>query len=93
MGVVASPLALEIASVIVAAIFALEAFVPRPGLNQRAVDAEMFTRQPAFLLGNGQYRIEEFDDRIVGNQAFPVLGENRRHPDSIVHRQANEPAK
>lgn len=61
MGVVAAALAFEVARVIVAAVFARETLVPGPGLNERAVHAEVLAREPVVLIGNGQNFIEEFD--------------------------------
>jgi hypothetical protein len=73
--------------------FAHKALVARPGLDEGAVHAEVLAREPVVLVGNGQHLVEQFDDRVVRNQAFTVLGEDRGHPDGIVHGQADEPAK
>ena len=45
------------------------------------------------MLGDGQHGIEQLDHRIMCNQALAVFGEDRGHPDAVVHRQAYEPAK
>ena len=55
-----------------------------PSLDQRAIDAEVLAREPFVLVGNGQHFVEEFDDRIMFNQALTVLAEDRRHPHRIV---------
>lgn len=45
------------------------------------------------LFSYRQYGIEEFDHRVLCNQALAVLGKDGGHPDAVVHRQADEPAK
>ncbi|SPC18372.1 conserved membrane hypothetical protein [Cupriavidus oxalaticus] len=94
--VVAALATLEVGAVVVvfvAAILAHEALVARPRLNQRAVDAEVLARQPVLLLRDGQHFVEELDHRIMLDQPFAVLGKDRGHPNCIVHRQPDEPAK
>ena len=99
MGVVAALLVFEVArvgvgvAVIVRAVFAHEALVARPGLDQGAVHAEVLAREQFLLLGLLHDLVEELDDRIVLDQAFAVLAEHGRNPDCIVHGQADEPAK
>ncbi len=66
---------------------------PGPGPNERAVHAEVLTGEPWVLLGDGQHGIEQLDHRIVRNQTLAVFGEDRGHPDAVVHGQAYEPAK
>ncbi|MCY1541589.1 hypothetical protein D9M68_772900 [compost metagenome] len=82
-----------VAIVLVAAVLAHEALVACPRLNQRAVDAEVLARQPVLLLRDGQHLVEKLDDRIMLDQPFAVLGEHRGHPNWVVHRQPDEPAK
>lgn len=60
----------------------------RPGLNKRAVHAEVLARNPAMLVGALQHMAEQLDDRIMRQQALTVF---RQHRD--LHRQADEPAK
>lgn len=48
---------------------------------------------PLPLLGDGQHFVEEFDDGIVFDQAFPFLSEDGRPPFGIVHRQAYNPTE
>ena len=91
--VVASLTTFEVTRVIVVAIFASKILVARTGLNQRAVPAEVLTREQFVLVGNGQQFVEEFDDRVVNNQALTVLGEDRWHPAGVRHGQADEPGK
>jgi len=42
VGVIAARLAFEVAAVVIVAIFAQETLVSRPGLDERAIDTEMF---------------------------------------------------
>lgn len=96
VGVVAALFAFEVAAVTVApvvVILAHEALVASPGLDQRAVHAEVLAREPFFLVRDGLHFVEEFDDGIVLDQAFAVFGEDRGHPHSIVHGQPDKPAE
>ena len=93
VGVIAAALALEVARVIVAAIAGFENLVPGPGLDQRAVHAEVLATEPVVLIGNRKHLVEQCDHRVMLNQALAVLGKHRRHPNRVIHRQADEPTK
>lgn len=93
VGVVAAALALKVARVVVTAVFGGETLVPGPSLNQRAVHAEVRAAEPIVFVGDGQDFVEEFDDCVMLNQAFPVLGKDRGNPDRVIHGRAYEPAK
>ncbi len=95
MRIIAALVPPEVAAIVVAlaAILSNKALVACPRLNQRAVHAEVLGRQPVFLLRKGKHLVEEFNHRIVLDQARPILGEDRGHPDCVVHRQPDEPAK
>lgn len=84
MCLVAAFLALELTRaaaivILIVAVLAYEALVPRPRLEQRTVYAEVLTRKPTLLLGDGEHFIEKFDDSVVFNQTLAVLRENCGH--------------
>ena len=87
---VAASLPLEVPTTagIVVTVLAHEALVSGPGLDQRAVDAEVLTRQQVPGLGRLQHFAEERDHRVVLDQALAVLAEHCRHPHRVVRRQA-----
>jgi len=62
-------------------------------LHQGAVHAEALAREPVVLAGNGQHFVEEFDDRVMRDQALAIPGEDGGNPDGVANGQANEPAK
>ncbi len=74
-------------------VLAQEALVARPRLNQCAVHAEVLARQPVLILRDGQHLVEELNHSVILDQPFAVLGEDRGHPNCVVHRQPDEPAK
>ena len=81
---------MEIAALVVrAAVLPLKALVPRPRLDQRAIDGEVLIRQPRLGLGHDQLK-EALRDR-VRQQTIPILGEHRWRPDRFIHLQAHEP--
>ena len=82
-----------VVAIVVLATLAYKALVAGPGLNQRAVDAEVLAREPTLVVGGLDDQTEQLDDRVVGDQAFAVLCEDGGHPHAVVHGQADEPAK
>lgn len=50
-------------------------------------------RQPIIPVRLPEHLVEEGHHRTVFDQSHPVLAEHRGHPDWVVLRQANEPAK
>lgn len=66
MRLVAARLAVPVARrpVVVATIFATDALVASLGLNQRAIDAEMFARQQAPFLRHFHRRVEQLRHRV-----------------------------
>ncbi len=102
MGVVATRLALPVrlriapaavGVLIVRAVLGTEALLARPGLDQRAVDREVFRGEQITLVGQRHHFGEERFDHFVLEQPVAVLGEHRVVPDLIVDRQSDEPAK
>jgi transposase-like protein len=96
VGVVAAPLPPEVLGraatfSVLAVALGRKALVPGPGLDERAVHAEVLTREQVALVRDRHHLVEGQDDRIVLDQALAVPAEYRRHPHRIVHRQ--EPAK
>ena len=64
-----------------------------PGVDQRAIDAEMLV---AGVLGPCGQRLDALEEQpryILVEQAVTVLAEGRVIPHALVHRQADEPAK
>ena len=80
-------------AVAVRSVLAPHALVAGPGLDERAVDAEVLTRQQSTLVGHFHGSIEEFGDRVVLDEAVAVLAEDRVVPHSVLDGQADEPAK
>ena len=70
-----------------------EAFVRRPGFDQRAINREVLVRQKRFHLLMFEKLGHKLLEHIAFLKAFPVLGEYGRVPDRIVRREADEPAK
>ena len=71
----------------------LEALVPGPGLDQRAVDREVLGREQLARLGLGQHALEEGPRDVALEQPLPILGEHGGVPDRVIHAQAHEPAE
>ena len=72
------------AIVFVLAVFAHEALVASPGLNQGAVHAEVFLGQPPLLVCLLEHSVKERHHRIVLNEPLSVPGEHCGHPDRVV---------
>lgn len=53
-----------------------------PRLDQRAVHAEVLTRQPVLLLRNGQHFIEKLDYRVMLDHPFMAL--LTRKPENLI---------
>lgn len=100
VGRVAALLALEVGIGVarailrwVAAILLDKGLVRGPGVDQRAIDAEMLV---AGVLGPCGQRLDALEEQpryILVEQAVTVLAEGRVIPHALVHRQADEPAK
>ena len=75
---VGASLAFETAAavVIITAVFAYKALVTCPGLDECAVHAEVFAREPVLFVGDFEHMVEQFNDRVMRYQAFAVLGEH-----------------
>lgn len=102
MGVVAArpafPIGLGVASaargrLVVRAVLGSEALLAGPGLDQGAVDREVFLGEQSGPVGQGHHLGEEGFDHRVGEQPVAVLGEHRVVPHRIVDGQPDEPAK
>jgi len=90
--VVAARVAMEVRAITARAVARLEAPVSRPGLNERAVNTEVFSREPPTLIGHCDDLVKERHHHIVLDEPRAVLAEHRGYPHRIVHRQADEPA-
>ena len=78
---------------IVRAVLRAKALLAGPGLNQRAVDREMFLRKQTLSVGLAHHFGEEGFNDLVLEQAIPVLREDGMVPDRIFQRQPDEPAE
>ncbi len=70
-----------------------EALLPGPGLDERAVDAEVLIRKELRGLGLGEHRGEECPGDIAREQPLAVLGEHGHIPDRVVGVEPDEPAE
>jgi len=61
-----------------------EALLAGPGLDQRAVHGEVLARQQTLLAGLLQHPGEEGLGHLSFQQAVPILGKDRRHPNRIA---------
>ena len=93
VSVVAARVTFEVAAtlIVIARVFAHKALVACLSLDQCAVHAEVLAREPLFVFGDLQHFVEEFDNRVMLDQAFAVLGEDAWHSHVVIHEQANEP--
>src|SRR5712692_5004806 len=71
----------------------LEALLPCPRLDERAVDGEVLVRQQVSRPGLRQHALEERLGDVALEQPLTVLGEHRGIPDRVVHVQSDEPAE
>jgi hypothetical protein len=65
---------------VVRTVLAPQALVAGPRLDERAVDAEVLTRQQAALVGHLDDGVEQLRDHIVLDEAVAVLAEYRVVP-------------
>jgi len=102
MGVVAArlafPIGLRVAPaairvLIVRAVLRPEALLARPGLDQRAVDREMFRGQHSRLSASVITSVKNASTTLCSSSRVAILGEHRVVPDLVVDRQSDEPAK
>jgi hypothetical protein len=82
-----------IAVITILAVFEDKALVSRPRLNQSANYAEVLVRQQLAIIGLRYDLVEQLHHRIEHNESRAIFGENRGHPDCIVHGQSDESAK
>jgi hypothetical protein len=73
-------------------IFALEAFVRGPGVNQRAVHTEVFVAGELGPVGGVFDPLEEHAGQVFVEQALAVGAEGGVVPDLVLDVQADEPA-
>lgn len=69
--------------VVVGLVFAHEALVSRPSLNQRAVHAEMLAREVATRVRGLNRFVKQTDDDVMNQQAVAVLAEGRVVPHPV----------
>ena len=96
--VVAPPLAFEVApggpaSAGAALVARAEALLPGPGLDERAVDAEVLIAEQLAAAGLGQHGREEGGGDLAAEEPLAVLGEDGDVPDRVVRIKADEPAE
>ena len=77
----------------VRAVLAPHAFVAGPGLDERAVHAEVLARQQPALFGHLHRRVEQFGDRVVLDESVAVFAEHQVVPQGVLHGQAHKPAE
>jgi hypothetical protein len=70
-----------------------ETFQARPRLQLRAVDREVLVGEQPGGPRLREHRIEELGGDVAGQQPIPILREDRRMPDGLIHTQAHEPPK
>ena len=75
------------------AVLGPEALHRGPGLDQRAVDAEVLGRHQAPDLGIGQHLGQEPGRDVAGEQPVAVLGEGGLVPGRVVDPEPDEPAE
>ena len=75
------------------AVLALEALERSPGLDQRAVDCEVFVREQTLSLGLLHRPGEEALGDVVLDQARPILGEARVIEGTLLQIHVQEPAE
>jgi hypothetical protein len=98
VGVVAALLAFEVDLGVAplrwraAVVFALEAFVRSPGINQRAVHAEVFVAGESGPASGELDPLEEHSGQVFVEQAFAVGTERGVVPDLVFQVQADKPA-
>ncbi len=100
--VVGAPLAPEVYLDVAAAVtgwgwraivFRPHALHRRPGLNQRAVDAEVVVRQKPLHPRLRQNRRQELARHVALKQPVTILRKRRGVPNRRIHRQSDEPAE
>lgn len=69
-----------------------ETFARSPRIDQCAIDAEIILRQQFMFACNRQYRVKQFWQHRIVEQAIPVLAEGRVGPDRIINFQTDKPA-
>ncbi len=71
----------------------LEALLPCPGLDQRAIDGEVFIGQQPLGPRLGQHLLEERRRDFSRQQPIPVLREHGHIPDGRIQIEADKPAE
>ena len=77
----------------VRAVASAHALDRRPGLDQRAIDAEVLVREQLRLVGLAHHAPQQLSGHLRLDQPVAVLGEARVIPDRLIDRQPHEPAK
>jgi hypothetical protein len=72
---------------------ALEALLPRPRLDQCAVDGEVFLRQQLVPLGLPEHRLEEALSDVACHEPLPILRKHGHVPRRGIELEAHEPAE
>src|SRR5215467_6944216 len=103
MGIVAAPLTVKVdarvAGVVIVRglllrlILGLEALVPGPRLDQRAVDREVLIAEQPLVAGLFDHRREKTFRHLALEQALPVLSKSRCVPHLIVDAKPHEPTE
>src|SRR5690606_31832792 len=75
------------------ALFPDNAFMRRPRLDQRPINAEMLIRDQSLPFGNGQHPVEELTRQRVRQQSYTVDTEPRAVPNRIIDAEPHEPAE
>ena len=69
------------------------ALMAGPGLDERAVNAEVLARQEPSLVGHLHRLVEQLGDRIVLDEPVSVLAEDGVVPHRVLDGQADEPTE
>src|SRR5882757_920175 len=98
MCVIAAPLALKIPIPTgvrsrTSAILRSERFHRGPGLNQRAIDTEVFIREQLKGARFAHHRVKEFQSHLFARQALAVLAERGGVERSFLKAHVQEPAE
>lgn len=75
------------------AVLGHKALVAGPGLDHRAVDAEVLVGHETLPLGKMQYATEELACDVGAEQTVAIDAEDGAVPHRVIHAQANEPSE
>ncbi len=93
MGVVATHLAQDAATIIIGTVFAYKALVTSRELDESDVQAEVFVQEQVLFSGHLQHLVEEFNHCIAMGQAFALLCQDRGHANGIIDGRVSERAE